>query len=231
MPVYEIPHSDLLDLTSEVKDENEFEGDLSFIETTNKMKSKNEWKFEPDYSFIELINSKALNSPWKAKAHEGFKGKSEKHMKNLLGLTRFKEKKIVELLEAVTQVKEKKKIATGNDDEGINDMEFLQIQSKSKTKIFSAKPKANSKSNDFLPKFEEDKDSSIFDDIGGPNVDTQYSGIESNFKFLDSKIELSNGAMDPESLCKEKNEYGIIRCLDWRNNGGVNYDTPVKKQG
>ena len=109
---------------------------------------------------------------------------------------------------------------------------YYSSSSKSKTKIFAAKPKTNSKSSDFLPKFEEEKDFSIFDEISGSpseNNNNQYEAAD--YKFLDSKVELSNGVLDPNSLCKEKNEYGIQRCFDWRSKDGVNYDTPVKKQG
>lgn len=54
--------------------------------------------FEPDYNFIEMVNNIKQNSPWTAKLHDHFLNKTHRHMKNLLGLTRFKELKLQSVL-------------------------------------------------------------------------------------------------------------------------------------
>lgn len=76
LPLYEVPHEQYKDLKEGQEEE----------------------LFQPDYNFIEMVNNISANSPWKAKLHDNFLNKSHRHMKNLLGLTRFKELKLQSVL-------------------------------------------------------------------------------------------------------------------------------------
>jgi hypothetical protein len=51
--------------------------------------------FQFDYNFIEMVNEFRESSLWEAKAHDDFKNKTAKQMKNLIGLTPFKEFKFL----------------------------------------------------------------------------------------------------------------------------------------
>ena len=81
--------------------------------------------FQFDYNFIEMVNEFRESSLWEAKAHEDFRNKTKKQMKNLIGLTPFIEFKFINL-------------KTDNNQE--NDIDFpyedpksfLQIQNKQK---------------------------------------------------------------------------------------------------
>lgn len=86
VPLYTLPHGDYLSQKSSISPESRANSD-DFWETREDF-------FEPDYNFIEMVNKVELNSPWRAKFHEDFANKTHKHMRNLLGLTRFKELKL-----------------------------------------------------------------------------------------------------------------------------------------
>ena len=118
LPLYDIPHEDYI--------KNSLEEPL--------VNSEEEDFFHPDFNFIELVNDIKLNSPWKAKLHDDFLNKTHRHMKNLLGLTRFKELKLKQSLNSYLKNTENDFEEDFFDENSFSSTGFLQIRSKIKHK-------------------------------------------------------------------------------------------------
>lgn len=65
--LYDLPHQNLF---------------TSFMENSEEI-------YEPDYDFMNMINNQSL--PWKAKIHPHFLNKTNQHMMNLIGWSKFKQ--------------------------------------------------------------------------------------------------------------------------------------------
>jgi len=118
LPLYDVPHEQYKNLTQSEEQELEL--------------------FQPDYNFIEVVNNVTANSPWKAKLHDNFLNKSHRHMKNLLGLTRFKELKLQNVLNSYSREVEESETELGNtlfpENEEIFPSGFLQLKAKIRQK-------------------------------------------------------------------------------------------------
>jgi C1A family cysteine protease len=50
-------------------------------------------------------------------------------------------------------------------------------------------------------------------------------------KKYDKIITNNSTTLSDKLLCKQFYPDGTPKCFDWRNINGINYDTPIKKQG
>lgn len=133
--------------------------------------------FQFDYNFIEMVNEFRESSLWEAKAHDDFKNKTKKQMKNLIGLTPFKEFKFFNIKTDIQPQNEK-----GFSSE--DSKSFLELQNKQKLfnnkKSFLFKNKAENSIFSLEDKDEERIDDSLKDlpknfdwrNINNTNFDT-----------------------------------------------------------
>lgn len=130
VPLYTLPHGEYLQGKSSVSKGN-LEKSEDFWESRDDF-------FEPDYNFIEMVNKVEVNSPWKAKFHEDFANKTHKHMRNLLGLTRFKELKLRNALHSYSISHESHVFKTED-----SELSFLQLtDSQENENSFAELPKS-----------------------------------------------------------------------------------------
>ena len=194
--------------------------------------------FEPDYSFIEKINSNN-NSLWKAKAHNEFIGKSYNYMRKLLGLSKFNLKQNENYFSSFLETKV---VNTLNLKGNLRSKHLNKMKLKSKNKTKSKNRSSTKQFGTYNDALLENLLYSATDDSFNSNNENtliakkKEKSINGNRKIVDKSMFTSYSNVESPnnnilSNGNSKNEFGFPVNFDCRNIEGVNYDSPVRKQG
>ena len=202
-------------------------------------KNNNGNLFIHDYNFINKINNNS-KSLWKAKAHDIFKGKSNSYMLNLLGENNISKKYIHELY--------KKNRTSSKFNNKLANSFYRKYLSNTNISSKINRNKHISKNYSFLESSlssllynNSQINTSVLDKINQDNNVREYNLNTSSDKNTVVESDIIEGSTQtvttspPKKVTNNANKdssyYNLPLAFDWRDIGGINFDSPVRKQG